>query len=149
MTLPLPTEIAVITAALDNAQESFEQEPPKYPFEALRLRVAILLDSQYTLEAIRAGNGARTGRALLRRIAESFYALEEQGIDVEFRWVLGHARVCGNTEADRAAREATSRDGALTAPLARRIREVVGVICLVKNYRKGDLTLFDSKGLSG
>jgi ribonuclease HI len=129
-----------IAAALDYAQESFKQEPPKYPFEALRLRV--------TLEAIRAGNGARTGRALLRRIAESFYALEERGIDVEFRWVLGHTGVCGNTEADRAAREAASRDGALTAPIARRIREAGGVIRLVKNDRKGDLTLFDSEGLS-
>jgi ribonuclease HI len=94
-----------IAAALDYAQESFEQEPPKYLFEAPRLRVTILSDSQHALEAIRAGNSARTGRALLRRIAESFHALEERGIDVEFRWVPGHAGVCGNTEADRAARE--------------------------------------------
>jgi ribonuclease HI len=55
----LTTEIAAIAAALDYAQESFEQEPPKYPFEAPRLRVTILSDSQYALEAIRAGNGAR------------------------------------------------------------------------------------------
>jgi ribonuclease HI len=145
----LTTEIAAIAAALDYAQESFEQEPPKYPFEALRLRVTILSDSQHALEAIRAGNSARTGRALLRRIAESFYALEERGIDVEFRWVPAHAGVCGNTEADRAAREAAGRDGTLTAPLARRIREAAGVIRLVENDRKSDLTLFDSEGLPG
>jgi hypothetical protein len=61
--------------------------------------------------------------------------------------VLGHTGVCGNTEADRAAREAASRDSALTAPIARRIREAGGVIPLVENDRKGDLTLFDSEGL--
>jgi ribonuclease HI len=143
----LTTELAAIAAALDYAQESFEQEPPKYPFEAPRLRVTILSDSQHALEAIRAGNGARTGRALLRRIAESFYALEERGIDAEFRWVPGHAGVCGNTEADKAAREAASQDGTLTAPPARRIREAIGVIRLVENDRKGDLTIFDSEGL--
>jgi ribonuclease HI len=59
----LTTETAAIAAALDYAQESFEQEPPKYPFEAPRLRVTILSDSQYALEAIRAGNGARAERA--------------------------------------------------------------------------------------
>jgi hypothetical protein len=112
----------------------------------MRLRMVV---SQHVLEAIRAGNGARTGRALLRRIVESFYALEERGIDVEFRWVPGHAGVCGNTEADRAAREAASLDGVLTAPLARRIREAVGVIRLVENDRKSDLTLFDSESLPG
>ena len=129
----LTKEIAAIAAALDYAQESFEQEPPKSPFEAPRLRITILSDSQHALEAIRAGNSARTGRAILRKIVESFYTLEERGIDVGFRWVPGHAGVCGNTEADKAAREATSRDGALTAPLARRIREAVGVIRLIEN----------------
>jgi hypothetical protein len=63
--------------------------------------------------------------------------------------VSGLAGVCGNTEADRAAREAASRDGALTAPLARRIREAVGVISLVENDQKSDITLFDSEGLPG
>jgi hypothetical protein len=37
----------------------------------------------------------------------------------------------------------------LTALLARRIREAVGVIRLVENDRKSNLTLFDSKGLPG
>jgi hypothetical protein len=58
-------------------------------------------------------------------------------------------RVCGNTEADRAAREAASRDSIPTAPPARRIREVVGVIRLVENDRKSDLTILDSEGLPG
>jgi hypothetical protein len=47
----------------------------------------------------------------------------------------------------RAAREAASQDGALTAPPARRIREAVGVIRLIENDQKSDLTLFDSEGL--
>jgi ribonuclease HI len=47
------------------------------------------------------------GRFLLKRILELFYALQEKGVDVEFRWVPGHAKVCGNTEADEAARAAT------------------------------------------
>jgi hypothetical protein len=41
----LTTEIAAIAAALDYAKECFEQEPPKYPFEAPRLRVTVLSDS--------------------------------------------------------------------------------------------------------
>jgi hypothetical protein len=86
---------------------------------------------------------------LLQRIVESFYALEERGIDVGFRWVPRHAGACGNTEADRAAREAASRDSILTVPPARRIWEVVGVIRLVENDWKSDLTLFDSEGLPG
>jgi hypothetical protein len=61
--------------------------------------------------------------------------------------VLGHVGVYRNIEADKAAREAASQDGTLTAPLARRIREAIGVIRLVENDRKGDLTIFDSKGL--
>jgi len=145
----LITEIAAIAAALDYAQESFEPEPPKNAFEAPRLRVTILSDSQNAPEAVRAGKSARTGLALLRKIAEHFYTLEEREIDIEFRWVLGHAGVCGNTEADRAAREAASRDGGLTAPLARRIREAVGAIRLVENDQKSDLTLFESEGLPG
>jgi ribonuclease HI len=103
----LTAEIAVITAALSYTQESFEPEPPKFPFGAQRLRVAIFSDSQYALRAIQAGNNARTRRFLLKRISESFHALYEEGIDVEFRWVPGHAEVCGNTEADEAARAAT------------------------------------------
>jgi hypothetical protein len=75
--------------------------------------------------------------------------LQEKGSDTEFRWVLVHAGVCGNTEADEAARETTSRDVALTAPAARRIREVAGVIRLIKNDRKSDLALFSSEGLAG
>ena len=61
----------------------------------------------------------------------------------------GHAGVYGNKEADKAAREAASQVGTLTAPLARRIREAIGVIRLVENDRKGDLTIFDSEGLPG
>jgi hypothetical protein len=57
--------------------------------------------------------------------------------------------VYGNIEADRVAREAIGRDSALIALLARRIREAVGVIRLVENDRKSDLTLFDSEGLPG
>jgi hypothetical protein len=63
--------------------------------------------------------------------------------------VLGHAGVCRNIEADRVAQEAASRDSVLMALLARRIREAAGVIRLVKNDQKGNLTLFDSEGLPG
>jgi hypothetical protein len=78
-----------------------------------------------------------------------FYALQEKGVDVEFRWVPGHAKVCGNTEADEAARAATGQDGKPTVPLSRRVREATGVIRLIENDRKDDLALFSSKGLPG
>jgi hypothetical protein len=71
----LTTEIAVIAVALDYARESLEPELQEYPFEAPRLRITILSDSQHALEAYRAGNNARTGHALLWRISELFYAL--------------------------------------------------------------------------
>jgi hypothetical protein len=71
----LTTEIAAISTALDYVQDSFEPDPFEFPFEAPHLRVTLFSDSQHALEAIKAGNGARTGRALLRRIANSVYAL--------------------------------------------------------------------------
>lgn len=84
-------------------QDTFEPEPSEFPFEAPHLKVTLFSDSQHALEAIKAGNSARTGRALLHRIANSFYALQEKEIEVEFRWVPGHAGVCGNVQADKAA----------------------------------------------
>ena len=39
--------------------------------------------------------------------------------------------------------------GVLTAPLARRIREAAGVIRLVENDRKSDLTVLNFEGLPG
>jgi ribonuclease HI len=145
----LTSEIAAIAATLDYIRESLEPGPQEAPLTALRLRVIILSDSQHALEAIQAGNNAKAGRALLRKISESFYALREKGTEVEFRWVPGHAGVCGNVEADKAAREATSREGVPTAPAARRIREAAGVIRLIENDRKSDLALFNPEGLPG
>jgi ribonuclease HI len=145
----LTTEIAAIAVALDYAQESFEQEPPKYPFEALRLRVTIVSDSQYALEAIRVGNGARSERASSPKDSRVFLRPRRARDRCRIQMGARTRRVCGNTEVDRAAREAASRDNILTAPPARRIREVVGVIRLVENDRKSDLTIFDSEGLPG
>jgi ribonuclease HI len=81
----LTTEIAAISTALDYIQDSFEPDPSEFPFEAPHLRVTLFSDSQHALEAIKAGNSARTGRALLQRITDSFYALQEKEIEVEFR----------------------------------------------------------------
>jgi ribonuclease HI len=145
----LTTEIAAISTALDYVQDSFEPDPFEFPFEAPHLRVTLFSDSQHALEAIKAGNSARTGRALLRRIAESVYALQKKEIEVEFRWVPGHAGVCGNVQADKAAREAANQGGGLTALPARRIREAMGVIKLIERDRVIDLDCFDSDGLPG
>jgi ribonuclease HI len=81
----LTAEIAAIAAALNYAQETSEPEPQQFPFEAQRLRVAIFSDSQYALRAIQVGNNVRSGRPLLLRISESFYTLQEKGVDIEFR----------------------------------------------------------------
>ena len=145
----LTSEIAAIAAALDYTQESLKPGPQEAPFTVLRLRVIILSDSQHALEAIQAGNNAKTGRALLRKISKSFYTLKEKGTEVEFRWVPRHTGVCRNVEADKAAREATGREGVPTAPAARRIREAAGVIRLIENDRKSDSALFNPKGLPG
>jgi hypothetical protein len=63
--------------------------------------------------------------------------------------VTGHSGVCGNTQADEAAREAANREGGLTAPLARRVREATGVIRLVERDRAADSNHFDPDGLPG
>jgi hypothetical protein len=63
--------------------------------------------------------------------------------------VPGHAGVCGNIEADVAARETTSRDVTLTAPAARRVREAAGMIRLIEDDRKSESALFSSEGLPG
>jgi ribonuclease HI len=128
----LTAEIAAIAAALDYVQESFDPDWWEFPPSATRLRVVILSDSQLALGAIQAANSAKSGRSILRRIAESFFALQKKDIDVEFRWVPGHSGVWGNTQADKAAREAANWEGGLTAPLTRRIREATRVIRLIK-----------------
>ena len=61
----------------------------------------------------------------------------------------GHARVCGNIEADVAARETTSRDVTLTAPAARRIRKAVCMIRLIEDDRKSESALSSSESLLG
>jgi ribonuclease HI len=145
----LTAEIAAIAAALDYVRESFEPDSRERPLLAVRLRVAIFSDSQLALGAIQAANSAKSGRSLLRRIAESFSALQKKDIDIEFRWVPGHSGVCGNTQADEAAREAANREGGLTAPLARRIREATRVIRLIEQDRAADSNHFDPDGLPG
>jgi hypothetical protein len=57
--------------------------------------------------------------------------------------------VCGNVQADRAAREAANKGGGLTALPARRIREAIGVIKLIERDRAVDLDCFNSAGLLG
>lgn len=66
-------------------------------------------------------------------IAESIEALCKAGIDLRFRWAPGHEGVVGNEEANAAAREASSHTGKPTAPALERVREVAGVIRLIKS----------------
>ena len=76
----LSAEIAAIVAALKYAQEHLEQVQ----------QLVVFSDSQQALRAIQAGNDARTGRALLSKIAESKETLCRAGIDLRFRWSPGH-----------------------------------------------------------
>ena len=110
----------------------------------------VCLDTHYTLQAIQAGNAARTGRALLKKIAESTEALSSVGIDVRFRWSPGHEGVVGNEDADNAAREASSQEGRPTAPAQERVWEVADVIRFIKHRgRSEDPTQFDTTRLPG
>lgn len=135
----LSAEIAAIAAALKYAQEDLKQVQ----------QLVIFSDSQQALLAIQAGNGARTGRALLSKIAESIEALCKAGIDLRFRWSPGHEGVVGNEEADDAAREASSHTGKPTAPALERVREVAGVIRLINRDRSEDPNPFDTTRLPG
>ena len=109
----------------------------------------VFSDSQQALRAIQAGNDARTGRALLEKIAESIEALSRKGIDVRFKWSPGHEGIVGNEEANDAAREASSQEGKPTAQARERVREVVGVIRLINRDRSENPTLFDTTRLPG
>jgi ribonuclease HI len=99
----LSAEIAAISAALEYAQEHLK---PLLQLAALDL--VVFSDSQQALRAIQAGNDARTGRALLGKIAESIDALSKAGMDARLRWSPGHEGVVVNEEANDAAREASS-----------------------------------------
>ena len=68
----------------------------------------VFSDSQQALRAIQVGNDARTGRALLEKIAESIDALSRKGIDSRFKWSLGYKGIVGNKEANDTAQEASS-----------------------------------------
>jgi ribonuclease HI len=135
----LSAEIAAIAAALKYAQEHLEQVQ----------QLVVFSDSQQALRAIQAGNDARTGRALLSKIAESIGTLCRAGIDLRFRWCPGHEGVVGNEEADDAAREASSHTGKPTAPALERVREVAGVIRLINRDRSEDPNPFDTTRLPG
>ena len=135
----LSAEIAAIAAALKYAQEHLEQVQ----------QLVVFSDSQQALRAIHAGNDARTGRALLSKIAESIETLCRAGIDLRFRWCPGHEGVVGNEEADDAAREASSHTGKPTAPALERVREVAGVIRLINRDRSEDPNPFDTTRLPG
>lgn len=71
----LSAEITAIAAALKYAQEHLAQVQ----------QLVVFSDSQQALRAIQAGNDARTGRALLLKIAESMEVLCNAGIDLGFR----------------------------------------------------------------
>jgi hypothetical protein len=135
----LSAEIAAIATALKYAQEHLKQVQ----------QLVVFSDSQQALRAIQAGNDARTGRALLSKIAESIETLCRAGIDLRFRWSPGHEGVVGNEEADDAAREASSHTGKPTAPALERVREVAGVIRLINRDRSEDPTPFDTTRLPG
>jgi ribonuclease HI len=111
----LSAEIAAISAA-----PKYIQENPK----PLMSELVVFSGSQ---QALRAGNGASTGRTLLGRIAESIDALSKAGIDVRFRWSPGHKGVVGNEEAKEVAREASSQEGRPIALARERVRVVGGV----------------------
>jgi len=145
----LTAEIAAIAAALEYIQEPFEPDPRELPLFATRTRITIFSDNQLALEAIKAGSSARRGKDLLRKIAESFYALQEKDTDIEFRWVPGHSGVCGNEQADEAARAAASQARGLTASLARCVREAAELIKAIEQDRKRDSDQFDPEGLPG
>jgi hypothetical protein len=135
----LSAEIAAIAAALKYAQVDLKQVQ----------QLVVFSDSQQALRAIQAGNDARTGRALLSKIAESVKTLCRAGIDSRFRWSPGHEGVVGNEEADDAAREASSHTGNPTALARERVREVAGVIRLLNRDRSEDPDPFDTTRLPG
>jgi hypothetical protein len=109
----------------------------------------VFSNSYQALQAIQAGNDARTGRALLEKIAVSIEALSRKGIDVRFKWSLGYEGVVGNEEANDAAREASSQEGRPTALARERVREVAGVIRLINRDRSENPTPFDTTRLPG
>jgi ribonuclease HI len=145
----LTAEIAAIAATLEYIQELFEPEPQELPLFATKLQVSIFSDSRLALEAIKEGNGAKKGRSFLWKIAESFFTLQKKDIEVEFRWIPGHSGICGNEQADIAAKEAASGVGGLTAPLARRVREAAKLMKAIEQDRKCESDQFDPDGLPG
>jgi ribonuclease HI len=119
----LSAEIVAISAALEYAQENLKPPP-----QLATLDLFVFSDSQQALRAIQAGNDASTGRALLKRVAESIDDLSAAGVDIRFRWSPGHEGVVGNEEANDTAHKASSQEGRLTALARERVREVGGVI---------------------
>jgi len=109
----------------------------------------VFSDSQKALRAVQAGNAAKTGRALLRSIAEDINTLVHSGVDLQFRWVPGHEGIVGNEEADEAAKEASSQEGKPTAPAQERMREIAGVIRRINWDRSENPTPFDTSVLPG
>jgi ribonuclease HI len=140
----LSAEIVAISAALEYAQENLKPPP-----QLATVDLVVFSDSQQALRAIQAGNNASTGRALLKRVAESIDDLSAAGVDIRFRWSPGHEGVVGNEEANDVAREASSQEGRLIALARERVREVGGVIQLINQDRSERPTPFDPTKLPG
>jgi ribonuclease HI len=135
----LSTEIAVVAAALECAQEHTDS-PPQYR----RLELVVFTDSQHALRAIQAGNDARSRRELLQKISRHIVSLYRARIDLQFRWSPGYSGITGNEQADKVAKDTSSQTGTSTALVLERVREVAGVIRLTNRDSSDNPTPFDT-----
>jgi ribonuclease HI len=89
---------------------------------------SIFTNSIKALSAIKAGNRATSGRAILQDISILIRQKTQDNWHLRIAWIPRHYRILGNEEANTVARQATATKGKPTAPVERRIRELKGVL---------------------
>jgi hypothetical protein len=94
--------------------------------------VCVASTSREALSAIEKGQKVRCGREVVHKIADAVLEMEGVGHRVTVFLAPGDKSICGVSEAKRAARAVIDNGSELTAAPAERVRELSGVLRLVK-----------------
>lgn len=121
----ISAELTGILYALEHARDILRKTAHVY----------VATTSREALTAIQKGHKVKSGREVCRKIADAFLEMESVGHRVTVFLAPGDKGIRGVAEAKQAAKAAVDNGSALTAAPSERVRELSGVLRLVKAER--------------